>query len=53
MKEEENINEYNKKKEERKGKYDELRRIRENNKNIIYKKVIIFYFIYIYIYILN
>jgi hypothetical protein len=39
MKEEENINEYNKKKEERKGKYDELRRIRENNKNIIYKKL--------------
>ncbi|KAG4098364.1 hypothetical protein H8356DRAFT_1672890 [Neocallimastix lanati (nom. inval.)] len=38
-KEEESINEYNKKKQERKGQFDELKRIRENNKNIIYQKL--------------
>ncbi|ORX57114.1 hypothetical protein BCR36DRAFT_580529 [Piromyces finnis] len=38
-KEEESINEYNKRKEERKGQYDELKRLRENNKNIIYQRL--------------
>jgi len=37
--EEESINEYNKKKEERNGQINEMKRIRENNKNIIYQKV--------------
>jgi len=38
-KEEEYINDYNKKKEERKGQFDEMKRLRENNKNIIYQRL--------------
>jgi len=38
-KEEESINEYNRKRTERNDQFDELKRIRENNKNIIYQKL--------------
>jgi len=37
--EEESINEYNKKKEERTDQFNEMKRIRENNKNIIYQRL--------------
>ncbi len=43
--EEESINEYNKKKEERNDQFNEMKRIRENNKNIIYQRVPISYYI--------
>jgi len=44
--EEESINEYNKKKEERTDQFNEMKRIRENNKNIIYQRVHITFYLF-------